>query len=164
MAKLYSLSALTDHDHNSFNVERYSITCEQGIEGTYMNQLDRSLKTIVGSETYRVWINMLRSLVPEGRTHRLAPLVAGMLQYAAAIAYEKYGADTEEGSVAYSLVMAPDTGDPEEVMGELLDITERLFDDAGVPYGRASRRGDQYSVAESAIYEFVHWYDMPWEA
>jgi hypothetical protein len=21
-----------------------------------------------------------------------------------------------------------------------------------------------YSVAESAIYEFIHWYDMPWAA
>jgi hypothetical protein len=80
------------------------------------------------------------------------------------MAAEKYSTEPEEGSVAYSLIVAPDVGDPEEAMEELLDITERLFDDAEVPYGRASRRGDQYSVAESAIYEFIHWYDMPWEA
>ena len=40
-----------------------------------------SLKTVVGQETYDVWVDMLRRLVPEGRTHRLAPMIAGMLQY-----------------------------------------------------------------------------------
>lgn len=41
----------------------------------------RSLDAVVGPDTYSVWVNMLRALVPQGRTHRLAPLVAGMLQY-----------------------------------------------------------------------------------
>ena len=54
-----------------------------------------SLKQIVGQKIYTVWVEMLRQLVPDGRTHRLAPLVAGMLQYAANIAYEKYGDNYE---------------------------------------------------------------------
>jgi hypothetical protein len=32
----------------------------------------QSLQTIVGQETYTVWKKMLRELVPDGRTHRLA--------------------------------------------------------------------------------------------
>jgi hypothetical protein len=35
----------------------------------------KNLKTIVGQETYGVWVDMLRRLVPEGRTHRLAPMI-----------------------------------------------------------------------------------------
>ena len=33
------------------------------------------LKSIVGKNTYAVWIRMLRELVPDSRTHRLAPLI-----------------------------------------------------------------------------------------
>ena len=46
----------------------------------------RSLEEVVGKETYALWVDMLRSLVPDGRTHRLSVLVAGMLQYAYLIA------------------------------------------------------------------------------
>lgn len=67
-----------------------------------------SLKQIVGQKTYSVWVEMLRQLVPEGRTHRLAPLVAGMLQFASDMAYQKYGNNPDEGSVAEVLFMASD--------------------------------------------------------
>jgi len=40
----------------------------------------RSLVTVVGPEVYGSWVSMLRVLVPDGRTHRLAPLVAAMRQ------------------------------------------------------------------------------------
>jgi hypothetical protein len=30
----------------------------------------RSLQDVVGKETYTVWVDMLRELVPDGRTHR----------------------------------------------------------------------------------------------
>lgn len=122
-----------------------------------------SLKTIVGEETYAVWTDMLHSLVPEGRTHRLAPMVAGMLQYAATMACEKYGDEPEEGSAAHWLLVASEAYDPQEAEG-LLGVVKRLFRDAEVEYERVDRRGDGYSVAESIIYEFIHWYDMPWEA
>jgi hypothetical protein len=110
-----------------------------------------SLKQIVGQKTYSVWVEMLRQLVPEGRTHRLAPLVAGMLQYTADMAYQKYGDNPDEGSVAHVLMMAS-------------DVYEQLFEDAQASAERVSSRGDDYSIIESAIYEFIHWYDMPWEA
>lgn len=128
-----------------------------------MPKNERSLKTVVGQETYQVWTAMLQQLVPYGRTHRLAPLVAGMLQYALIIALEKYGDGPREGSVAQSLLSASESDDIEEVVGDLRDVTEQLFKDAGVGYARTNSRGDGYSIVENAIYEFIHWHAMPWE-
>ena len=123
-----------------------------------------SLQEIVGKETHTVWVEMLRQLVPEGRTHRLAPLVAGMLQYASTLAYEKYGDNPEEGSAAQILLEASEAYDPEEALELLSELVQGLFEDAGVKFRRTSSRGDDYSIAESAIYEFIHWHDMPWES
>lgn len=123
-----------------------------------------SLKEIVGQKTYKVWVDMLRKLVPEGRTHRLAPLIAGMLQYAMDIAYENYGNTPPEGTVAYDLLMTSEMYDPNEVAELLSEVMNRLFEDAGVTHERLSSQGHEYSVVTNAIYEFIHWYDMPWEA
>ena len=123
----------------------------------------RSLKEVVGEETYTVWTKMLKELVPDGRTHRLAPLIGGMLTYASSIAYKEQK-NAEEGSVAYSLLAASEASDPDEAMDILEDVVKQLFRDAKVKYGRVSSRGDEYSIAESAVYEFINWYSMPWEA
>jgi hypothetical protein len=122
------------------------------------------LEEVVGRETYTVWTEMLQRLVPAGRTHRLASMIAGMLQYAAEIACEKYGDDVEEETIASSLLDASEAYDPDEAPELLHEIVSQLFEDAGVEGERISSQGDHYSVAESAIYEFIHWYDMPWEA
>ena len=123
-----------------------------------------ALEEIVGQEMYTVWIEMLERLVPDGRTHRLAPMVAGMLQYAAEMAYEEHGEDAEEESIASALLEASEAYDPGDVPELLQEVVDQLFADAGVDPERVSSQGDDYSVAESAIYEFIHWYDMPWEA
>lgn len=47
------------------------------------------IKEVVGSKTYSVWTDMLKRLVPGGRTHRLSIVAAGMLQVAYEIAGEK---------------------------------------------------------------------------
>lgn len=123
-----------------------------------------SLEEIVGKETYTVWVEMLRRLVPDGRTHRLSPLVAAMLQYASTMAYEKYGGNPEEGSAAQLLLEASEAYEPEEAVELLSELVQGLFEEAGVKFRRTSSRGDDYSIADSAVYEFIHWYDMPWEA
>jgi ribosomal protein L13E len=123
----------------------------------------KSLKTIVGPETYGVWVDMLRRLVPEGRTHRLAPMIAGMLQYAYAIASEGDGDEAEEGSAASILLECEDIVDSEDAP-ELLDLVVQLFKDSKVKYKRANSQGEGYSIAESAVIEFIHWLDMPWES
>ena len=70
--------------------------------------ISRSLQEVVGEKTYSVWVEMLRELVPDGRTHRLSVVVAGMLHHALEIAIkEKRGRYTEEkNSVAMSLIDA----------------------------------------------------------
>ena len=127
--------------------------------------LTRSLQDVVGEKTYSVWVEMLGALVPDGRTHRLSIVVAGMLQDALEVALEhNKGKYTEEtNSVAMSLIDSTETGDPENVKGLLHDVVDKLFIDAGVPYERVSKRGDHYSIADETYNEFASWYDYPWD-
>jgi len=53
---------------------------------------------------------------------------------------------------------------PEDVDSELAPLVEQLFTDAGVECERRNARGDGYRVVDAAIYEFEHWFDMPWES
>lgn len=127
-------------------------------------QRSRSLQDVVGPEIYAMWVNMLHRLAPEGRTHRLAVVVAGMLQYAYLIAADNLNEDLEEGSVAQALLDSGEGGDPEEVAEYLYDVVDRLFKDAKVRHKRTSARGEDYSIAESALEVYVCWFDMPWES
>ncbi|MBK7919033.1 MAG: hypothetical protein IPJ94_22775 [Chloroflexi bacterium] len=120
----------------------------------------QSLQQVVGSVKYTTWVDMLRRLVPDGRTHRLAPLVAGMLQYATLLADDM---DYEE-SVVQRLQEAAEAYDPEEASSLLLPLIDQLFADAGVSYQRTNARGRGYSIADEIIHEYMHWYDMPWES
>ena len=119
----------------------------------------RSLQEVVGKETYSVWVNMLHALVPDGRTHRLSVVVAGMLQYALEVA----GSDAEEPSVAKSLIDSAETSDPDEVKSLLHDVVSQLFKDAGVTYERTAKSGEHYSIADDVYDEYVRWFDYPWD-
>jgi hypothetical protein len=130
-------------------------------EITSMTKPKRSFQDVVGKETYVVWVNMLRELVPDGRTHRLSVLLAGMLQYALTIAEELDEDALEEDSVALSLINANEMG-PDEIKDELHDVVKRLFKDAGVTFDRVSKHGEPYSIADEAYNEFVSWYAYPW--
>ncbi len=96
-------------------------------------------------------------------THRLAPLVAGMLQYAADRASQRSRGAPREGSVASALLSAIEETDAGGDATHLAEIVERLFRDAGVKSIRSNRRGDRYSLVDAAIAEFVRWDSMPWE-
>lgn len=122
----------------------------------------RSLESVVGVDVYQTWVKMLHTLVPDGRTHQLAPLVAAMLQYAVSVA-EEGQLNNEESSVVMSLLDSTEVSDPSEVKQLLHDVVARLFKDAGVEYRRTSSRGYQYSIEEDAYEEYLHWFDMPWE-
>ena len=123
----------------------------------------RSLEDVVGPHIYQTWVNMLHVLVPDGRTHRLAPLVAAMLQYALAVAENERNDDVDEGSVAASLLDTTEVGDLSEVKALLHDVVTRLFKEAGVGFQRTSSRGVSYSIADDAYEEYLHWDLMPWE-
>ncbi len=112
---------------------------------------------------YGVWVEMLRRLVPEGRTHRLSPLVGGILQYAAACTLKKFGRRPPGGSVAEALLSAS-AGDVVVARSAVLsEAVEQLFLDAKVEYLRTGRRRDAYSLVEGSVAEFLRWHAMPWE-
>jgi len=123
----------------------------------------RSLQDVVGKETYDVWVDMLRELVPDGRTHRLSVVVAGMLEYAVDKSMQIKHRNEEEHSVAMSLIDANEAGDPEAIKELIHDVMDRLFKDAGVEYERISQRGEHYSIADEIYNEFSGWYEYPWD-
>jgi hypothetical protein len=123
----------------------------------------RSLQEVVGKETYAVWVDMLRELVPDGRTHRLSVVIAGMLLYAVDKSMQITHRNEEEHSVAMSLVDAMDTSDPDSIKELIHDVVDRLFKDAGVKYQRVSKGGERYSIADEIYNEFSSWYDYPWD-
>jgi len=123
----------------------------------------RSLQDVVGKETYGVWVDMLRELVPDGRTHRLCVVIAGMLEYAVNKSMQIEHRSEEEHSVAMSLIDATDTSDPDSIKELIHDVVDRLFKDAGVEYERVSKRGEHYSIADEIYSEFSGWYDYPWD-
>jgi hypothetical protein len=118
-------------------------------------------QSIVGAATYQVWVDMLQKVVSEGRTHNLAPLVAGMLQYAYQVALET---DTVEDDVADAFVNEID--EPFQIAGipkPIWQATRQLFQEAGVHASHRSAHGDSTSVMEDAFEEFIHWHDYSWE-
>jgi hypothetical protein len=123
-----------------------------------------SMRALVGARTYALWLDMLRRLVPHGRTHRLAVVVASFLQYAAELAGERWTIDhAPPGSAAAVLLAAFEGGDPEEAEATVSALAGQLLRDAGVRFQRVNHRGQRYSIAEEAASEFTRWEDMPWE-
>ena len=120
------------------------------------------MKAVVGAKIYNVWLDMLKSLVPHGRTHRLSVMVAGMLQYAQEVANKKAESNSKAKKLAESFESAFESSD-EEYLDKIIEIAEKLFEDAGVRYKRKNRKGESYSIAEEAAYEFLNWENMPWE-
>ena len=123
----------------------------------------RTLQDVVGKETYSIWVDMLRELVPDGRTHRLSVVIAAMLQSALDKSVKIKHRNEEEHSVAMSLIDADDAGYPDGIKELIHDVVDRLFKDAGVSYKRVSKRGEQYSIADEAYNEFARWFDYPWD-
>jgi hypothetical protein len=124
----------------------------------------RTLESLVGSDVYRVWVAMLSRVGPDGRTHRLAVLIASMLQHASCVASERGKRHRELGTIGdRELLIALQVPEPGGENEELKAVVVRLFDDAGVPHSRTNRRGDEYSIIDASIEEFIRWFDMPWE-
>jgi hypothetical protein len=119
-----------------------------------------SLQSVVGETTYEVWLDMLRILVPGGRTHRLAPMLAGMLRYAVEQSTRKGRRPRSSGALVEALIALDEGDDDAAVL--VTAAVQRLFRDAGVRAERASRNGE-YSIVDASIHEFQRWGDMPWE-
>ena len=124
---------------------------------------ESALAGVVGQETYASWVGMLRVLVPHGRTHRLAVVLAGMLQYAVTVAASQRRHRAARDSAAAALLRAVEELDPQSANEELRTLVDQLFRDARVSPDRVSARGQAYCITDSAIEEFIRWEDMPWE-
>lgn len=121
------------------------------------------IKDVVRSKNYSVWLGMLKRIVPYGRTHRLSVVVASMLQIAYEIAQEKEESNGKARQLS-SIFESACEHDEENGIEPLLKITEQVFKDAGVGFKRINRKGQGYSIAQEAVYQFLNWDAMPWEA
>jgi len=128
-----------------------------------VRRVDEMIRDVVGSKNYNVWMEMLRRLVPHGRTHRLSVVVASMLQVAYEIAQEKEGSNSKARQL-FSIFESAYEHDDENGIKPLLEITEQVFKDAKVGFKRVNRKSSGYSIAEEAVHEFLNWDAMPWEA
>ena len=113
----------------------------------------KSLESIVGKETYKIWTDMLSELVPDGRTQRLSVVVAGMVMFAAS---KLRSSDSD-------LLDKWDFYDEDVLSKEVMPLIEKLFEDANVGFERTNYHGENYSIAEEAMYQCMCWYNMPWE-
>ncbi|MDZ7723595.1 MAG: hypothetical protein U5R06_12530 [candidate division KSB1 bacterium] len=123
-----------------------------------------TLQSVVGPATYNVWTSMLQHLISQGRTHRLALIIAGMLQYATIMACQQNKKKKDSETVAGNLQMAEELNDFEVIKRLLSEPLEQLFDDSNAKHERTDYRGNHYSIIDSAIHEYINWYDMPWES
>jgi len=121
------------------------------------------IEAVVGKRIYGTWIDMLKKLAPHGRTHRISVVVAAMLQYAHQLAYEKEESNSNARKLSELFELAYDNYVEGDIT-DILSITEDLLKDARVKYKRVNSRGNSYSIAEEAVYQYLHWEDMPWES
>ena len=119
----------------------------------------KDFEVMVGVDVYKHWIDVLKKLVPYGRTHRLSVVVAGMMQYAWHVADRK-SSSIKENKVFSAIDAAYD--DHYYSRG-LVKIIASIFEEAGVKSKRVSSRGVSYSIAEEAADEYSRWDNMPWE-
>jgi RNase H-fold protein (predicted Holliday junction resolvase) len=121
---------------------------------------EKYYKSIVGAKTLNVWVDMLKELVPHGRTHRISVIVAGMLTYMHASACKK----RNKNSTHFLELIECYYEMPEETQSELLAVIEAIFKLAKVRYKKVNSRGQSYSIAGDALYEFINWEEMPWRS
>jgi len=125
-------------------------------------KVNPSLESIVGESIYQAWLEMLRALVPGGRTHRLSVVIAAMLTYTAYVSGQHHEEDNNN-QLVQAFNDADETSDPEEIPILLYKAVVQLFTDAGVTYKRTNSRGEDYSIVDGVFREFLEWENMPWE-
>ena len=116
------------------------------------------LRDMVGVPMYDAWVAQLAALVPGGRTHRLAVIVAGMLTYAAG----KVESD-DDRPFAQALEATNESADPDDFPDEVRTALEQLFRDVGVSSQRSSKKGESYSIITEALMEYANWESYAWD-
>jgi len=120
------------------------------------------IKEILDQSEYEFLLKLLKALVPEGRTHRLAVFMAGCLHYIHQIANQKQnGNPTAEkfSELADSLINDYN----EDAHTELEKSLKSLLKDANVKFIRTNSKGNSYSIIDTTMEEYISWFNMPWE-
>ena len=120
----------------------------------------KEFKKLLGIKEYNSVIKILKTIGPDSRTHRISLFIAGILRYA----LEQSSNDPKEGSLEEALrILEEEPYNEGEENDLVLVLINELCVEAGMNNFRESSRGEQYSIAENAFYEFTRWYNMPWE-
>ncbi len=120
-------------------------------------------KEIVGAQSYSAYLQMLKEIGPDARTHRISVVIAAMLRFAS----RNLPPDCEEGTLAHALVTLDEepylAAEESEEYELVFDCIDELCDEAGMRNLRESSRSGPYSIADNAIAEYTTWDNMPWE-
>lgn len=120
------------------------------------------IKEFLEPSEYDFLLKLFKSLVPEGRTHRLSVFVAGCLHYIHDIAEQKRDVNPAAERFAELADSLFDDYDENSHI-ELEKSLKSVFKDAKVKFNRTASRGDSYSIVDDAMEEFITWFNMPWE-
>ncbi len=128
-----------------------------------MNKLIDELKDIIGEQQFKSFLEILKDIGPNARTHRITVVIASILRFAV----NQLPPDCNDGTLSQALItldeepyLVHEQSDEYELLYDLIDS---LCTEAGIQNERESSRGVSYSIAENAILEYAAWYNMPWE-
>jgi hypothetical protein len=125
--------------------------------------MTEEFKNIIGAKSYSAFVQMLRQIGPDARTHRISVVIAAMLRFA----LSKLLSDYHDGPLAQALLALDEKPylayEESEEYKVLFDLIDRLCGEAGMRNERESARGMPYSIGENTITELAGWYNMPWE-
>ncbi len=123
----------------------------------------KEFKDIIGTQSYSTFLQVLKRIGSDARTHRISVVIAAMLRFA----LSELSADCDEGTLGHALItldeephLAAEDSEEYELVSDLID---KLCREAGMHNLRESARGESYSIAENVIAEYTAWYNMPWE-
>jgi len=128
-----------------------------------MHNTIEEFKEIISDTAYATLIQMLKSIGPDARTHRISVVIAALLRFALNTGAAHY----DEGTLGEALIALdenPYLADEQSEEYQLIsDLTDKLCHETGLQNKRESSRGKSYSIAENTIREYVAWYNMSWE-
>ena len=128
-----------------------------------MNKLLEEFMEIVGEQELQSFMALLKNIGPDSRTHRISVVIAAILHFAV----NQLPAHCDNDSLAQALIMLDQepylSHEQSEEYDMVFDLIDCLCKKAGMLNHRQSARGEDYSIAENAISEYLTWYNMPWE-
>lgn len=128
-----------------------------------MTRLIDEFKDIIGEQFFLLFMNLLKEIGPDARTHRISVVIASILRFAV----NRLPPDCEDGSLAQALLMLDEepylAHEESDECNMVFDLIEGLCNETGMMNLRESARGADYSIAEHVILEYAAWFNMPWE-